>query len=323
MPITDDVWNLCEGMAHWSSTWSDSVVRTTSERSHLPFHRHVDLTRTCLRMRTTAVGAMIARDAPPALQTVVSALLRTKLELAIAGLDGCGKTTLCNVLQLPQSHHLDSSATSASAVAALPPPAPTIGLVVQRARARGIELMLWDLGGHHRFRDDWKRHVRGCGVLLFVVDCNDASRFGESRQALQRLLEDPVVSGMPLLVLAYKVDLLPPATRACEEVSGWRSLAEQLGLAGPAASQSWSVLGVSATRATNIDKVVRWLVLQAHGAGRQPSADSEEHDVSRHSTISWHALSDAWTGAKRRLRGSGRYTSVMADASRSLILSED
>jgi small GTP-binding protein len=261
------------------------------------------------------MGAMIARDAPPALQTLVSALLRTKLELAIAGLDSCGKTTLCATLP---------HASAAGPMMAPMQTAPTIGLVVQRARTRGIDLMLWDLGGHHRFRDDWKRHARGCGALIFVVDCANESRLVEARQALQRLLEDPIVGGLPLLVLANKVDLLTPADRAREEVSGWRALVEQLNLGGEvsgASSRQWSVLGVSATRGTNLDKVVRWLVLQAHGAGPAPSVDIDDGPPG-HSRLSWQSVSTAVSSAKRRWTKSGRYTSVLADASRSLIFSE-
>eukprot|EP00966_Prymnesium_polylepis_P007142 164838-Prymnesium_polylepis.1 len=41
-----------------------------------------------------AMGAAMARDAPPSLQTVVSAMLRTRFEVALAGLDGSGKTSL-------------------------------------------------------------------------------------------------------------------------------------------------------------------------------------------------------------------------------------
>mmetsp|Transcript_35 Transcript_35/g.118 ORF Transcript_35/g.118 Transcript_35/m.118 type:complete len:259 (+) Transcript_35:65-841(+) len=256
------------------------------------------------------MGAMIARDAPPALQTMVSALLRTKLELAVAGLDASGKTTLCSILKAP--------------LLPPPPPAPTIGLVVQRARTRGIDVMLWDLGGHHRFRDDWKQHARGCGALLFVVDCSDPTRFGEARQALQRLLEDPIVTGLPLLVLANKVDLLPPADRAFYEVSGWRSLIEQLnlGVESTEHSQRWSVLGVSATRSINLEKVVRWLVLQAHQVGGSSAAEDEEGMPSRNSIFSWPSLTSAWSSTKRRWSSSARYTSVLADASQSLILSE-
>lgn len=199
------------------------------------------------------MGAAIARDAPPSVQTLVSALLRVRLEVALAGLDGAGKTTLAGALRAPTA----------------PPEstAPTLGLVVRSARHRGVDLVVWDLGGHHRFRDDWSRHARGCGVLIFVLDVTDMSRLGEARQALQRLLEDPAMGTKSLLVLVNKVDLLPPAQRASEELRGWPTLVQELNLDCLDAQCRWSVLGLSATRRSNLDKVLRWLLLEAHGAG--------------------------------------------------------
>ena len=291
----------------------------------------------------SAFGAVVARDGPPSLQTLVSMLLRVRLELVLAGIDGSGKTTLCSALLEGDNPR---------------PPAPTIGLVVQRLRHRGINLMLWDLGGHHRFRDDWCRHARGCGALLFVVDCSDPARLPEARQALQRLIEDPIVGTLPLLVycpqgtehvcrdvairerhpppsmsllrfplltrLANKVDLLSPADRASEEVRGWPALAEELNLDCMGGQQEWSLLGISAVRLTNLDKVLRWLVLQAHGAGDRPSADGggaasgSGAEGPGLGTRLWDWVS---TPGKRRGWG-GRYTSVLADASRSLLVSE-
>jgi hypothetical protein len=59
------------------------------------------------------------------------------------------------------------------------------------------------------------------------------------------------------------------------------------------------VLGVSATRGTNLDKVVRWLVLQAHGAGPAPSVDIDDGPPG-HSRLSWQSVSTAVSSAKRR-----------------------
>ena len=241
------------------------------------------------------MGAAIARDGSVTLQTIVSAIMRTKLELAFAGLDGSGKSTLASVLRDP-GEPLGGSI-------------PTIGLVVTRARQRGIELMLWDLGGHHRFRDDWQRHVRDCGALVYLVDASDPARFAESRQALARLLEDPVVGRLPLLVLATKIDLLPPADRAVMEMQGWRELAHELHLdrepgQAPGGGGHWSILGVSATRGVNLTKVLRWIVLQAHGAGK-PESSSDALDGSgdpgstrRRASRLWHAMWGSRVGRK-------------------------
>jgi GTPase SAR1 family protein len=245
------------------------------------------------------MGAAIARDAPPVVQTLVSALLRTKIEVALAGLDASGKTTLAAALRAPTEPP--------------DPTAPTIGLVVQRARHRGMDLLVWDLGGHHRFRDDWARHVRGCGALLFIVDVSDTSRYAEARQALARLLEDPIIGDMPLLVLANKADLLPPADRAGEELRGWPTLVRELNLDSGTDADGrhvrWSVLGVSATRRSNLDKVLRWLLLQAHGAGDERSgldgADADERSGRGRLWRMWESLG-AWRRRKQRAWGGSR-----------------
>lgn len=295
------------------------------------------------------MGAAFARDAPPTLQTIVSALLRTKLELAIAGLDGSGKSTLASVLRDPLLAPQGGNSTT-----------PTIGLVVTRAKQRGIDVMLWDLGGHQRFREDWVRHIRGCGALIFVVDCADPQRFGEARQALQRLLEDPIIGRMPLLVLANKIDLLAPADRACEEVRGWATLARELSLRGTdddqgfddltggsrrrrsrrvryggdgeagggvaggggSAGGRWSILGVSASRRINLAQLLRWLVLQAHGAGDQPNAEPDGPDAGEAGAAGrlgklWQSL---WGSKAGRRSSRWRGFSLLSDASRSLLV---
>ena len=45
------------------------------------------------------MGAVMARDGPPMMQTMVSALLRTRMELAVAGLEGSGKTSLVTAIR--------------------------------------------------------------------------------------------------------------------------------------------------------------------------------------------------------------------------------
>lgn len=199
----------------------------------------------------------MARDAPPLLQTTISTLLRAKLELAVVGLDGSGKTVLAKALRSeePDLPH-DPGAQ----------PTPTIGLVIHKVRLRGIKLSLWDLGGRERFRSDWSRHVRGCDALLFVVDVSQPSRFPEAAEALLRLIDShEAISTLPLLVIANKIDLLTPAVQQQEEQRGWSQLVAQLRLER-LGSHRFSVLGASATKLTNMDKVVRWLILQAHGA---------------------------------------------------------
>ncbi|KAL1498931.1 hypothetical protein AB1Y20_013452 [Prymnesium parvum] len=244
------------------------------------------------------MGQAIARDAPPSVQAVVSSLLRTKLEVALAGLDGSGKSSLAAALRAPPPTHTPPPS----------PPPPTIGLVVHSARQRGVHLTLWDLAGRLRFRSDWTAHARGCGALLFVVDVTDGARLGEARQALQQLLEHPAVRALPLLVVANKIDQLTPAERAHCEVRGWPEIAHELQLGDPARFY-WSILGVSATHAMNIPKLLRWLVLQAHGVGRHPRVPVEPSAPAP--AFNLEAFSKTWHSWRRRWHsGATRYSTL-------------
>ena len=166
------------------------------------------------------------------------------------------------------------------------------------------------------------------------MDCADSSRFAEARHALQRLLEDPVVGSMPLLVLANKVDLLSPAERATQEVRGWAALVQELNLdcaSDGHSGQRWSVLSVSATRRINLEKIVRWLVLQAHGAGDEAvNGESDATPYDEGSGVTgrlwrvWDALSSTWSRGRRKATrwGGKRSFTMLADASRSMLVDD-
>ena len=61
--------------------------------------------------------------------------------------------------------------------------------------------------------------------IIFVVDAADASRFDEARQELHKLLSEPRLRGVPLLVLANKMDL--PTARPLPEVEAALGVAER------------------------------------------------------------------------------------------------
>ena len=197
-------------------------------------------------------GVIREAPAPSALQAAMSSLSRARCELALAGLDGSGKTTLAHAIGGAKPTTIQGQH------------APTIGVVVQNVRCSGVALALWDLGGQQRFRFDWARHVHGCGALLFAVDLADQTRLPEARQALHQLLEAPALREIPLLVLANKTDLLAAEARERYAANGWALLIQELQL-DHAPCRTWSVLGVSALRQQNLAKLMRWIVLRAHG----------------------------------------------------------
>jgi GTPase SAR1 family protein len=235
------------------------------------------------------MGLVLAREAAPPVQRVVSALLRVRIEIAVAGLDGSGKTAI--------AHSLIGGAAGA--------PSATIGVTVLRSRCSGVALTLWDLGGGQRFRAYWVRHAAPCAALLFVIDATDAARLPEARQALHQLLEHQALRGMPLLVLANKTDLLPPAELEQLQRENWAPLVQALNLGRATSGFRWSLLGTSVRRHENLDKVVRWIVLQAHDPGI-PAARR---------TRSKRKLQGGWTawGRGAAQKPAGTYTLLAAD----------
>jgi GTPase SAR1 family protein len=229
----------------------------------------------------------LAREAPPRLQKLLSLAMRCGVEIAIAGLDGSGKSTL--------AHALDVDGGPRPLVATVP----TIGLVVQRVMHSGIEVSVWDLGGAQKYRSEWGRHASGCSALVFLLDVSNPHRVPEARQALHQLLDDPRLRGMPLLILASKFDLLQPADRAELERLRWAPLASLLNL-DCVTEHAWTVLGVSSKQLINLDKLTRWIVLQAHsGRSLRPGSDAVRRGAAPWG-VNWKRVATWFTGERAR-----------------------
>ena len=65
----------------------------------------------------------------------------------------------------------------------------------------------WDLGGHEAVRELWRDYYLQADAILFMVDSADVERFGEARDELAALMDDPALRAVPVAVLANKKDL--------------------------------------------------------------------------------------------------------------------
>jgi Arf/Sar family protein len=152
----------------------------------------------------------------------------------LLGLENSGKTTLLNIL------------ASGEVVQT----APTIGLNVKSFRKGGVNMKAWDIGGQQKFRDEWGRYTRGCDVIVFMVDASDKKKIDTARYELHRLLENPELSKVPLLVLGNKVDNEPHMSHD--------TVIQALNL-DYITENKWTMINISCTRNVNLDKVVEWL----------------------------------------------------------------
>ncbi|XP_077370461.1 ADP-ribosylation factor-like protein 11 isoform X2 [Festucalex cinctus] len=123
------------------------------------------------------------------------------------GLDSAGKTTLLTRLLTGQV--MDTS--------------PTIGFNVGSFDVdKRTSLTVWDVGGQKSMRPNWRFYLDECKALVFMVDSSDPSRMPEAQKALKKVLSEEKLRGIPLMILANKVD--QPTAMTVQEIS------HQLGL---------------------------------------------------------------------------------------------
>ena len=68
-----------------------------------------------------------------------------------------------------------------------------------------MTLTLWDVGG--QARKLWKHYYDKVDGLIFVVDSNDRDRLSIVKEELMKILVEPGLEGVPILIMANKQDV--------------------------------------------------------------------------------------------------------------------
>ncbi|KAK3578091.1 hypothetical protein CHS0354_006748 [Potamilus streckersoni] len=113
-----------------------------------------------------------------------------RITIAVLGVDSAGKTTIINALL---GEPLDT--------------APTVGFTEEKVQHENYEITVFDLGGGKKIRDIWKNYLAELYGVIYVVDSSTRDRTAEVKENLTNLLQNPQVSGKPLLLLANKQDI--------------------------------------------------------------------------------------------------------------------
>ncbi|MHA2298038.1 MAG: ADP-ribosylation factor-like protein [Candidatus Hodarchaeales archaeon] len=83
---------------------------------------------------------------------------------------------------------------------------PTFGLQLEKVSYRGIDFLVFDIGGQvvfvHTF---WKTHVQTADAVIFVVDASDPNSIRSSRDYLRYV--STWIQQVPLMILGNKQDL--------------------------------------------------------------------------------------------------------------------
>ena len=84
---------------------------------------------------------------------------------------------------------------------------PTYGFNIRNFEMKGSILNVWDIGGEKGLRPYWNTYCDECDGCMFVIDTSDSDRFGESCDELMNILDEDVLSSVPLLIIGSKSDI--------------------------------------------------------------------------------------------------------------------
>lgn len=194
------------------------------------------------------MGASGAKNAATSIWDTLPSFSNT--HIVMLGLDCSGKTTVLYRLKFGQ--YINT--------------VPTIGfncekIRVQTSKSKGVNFIIWDIGGQDKLRPLWRSYTRCTDGIVFVVDSVDEERLEEAKMELLKIalspenkskycdrvndwsisqLETnnqpslyPSILDVPILVLANKQDL--PGAKEAEEI------ARYLGLGDLSPSHLWHV----------------------------------------------------------------------------------
>ncbi|CAD8158127.1 unnamed protein product [Paramecium octaurelia] len=119
-------------------------------------------------------------------------IMGKKSQLIMLGFDFTGKTTILNKLNLGD---IDFEI-------------PFIGFNIEKVKTKQFQIISWDVGGADKIRIIWKPYFESGKGFIYVIDCSDRDRITEVTGELHKLMLEPSLNGLPLLIYANKQDLM-------------------------------------------------------------------------------------------------------------------
>ena len=161
-------------------------------------------------------------------------LSKREFRILMVGLDAAGKSTILYQLQMGEKVKT----------------IPTIGFHVETLDYKGLNVIVYDVGGQDKIRGLWKYYYQNKDGLIFVVDSNDRDRMEDAAEELKKMLAAEELEDCCVLVMANKQDL--NGALAPGEVT------EKLGM-GALKGRTWLVQGTSATTGQGLKEGLDWM----------------------------------------------------------------
>ncbi|OQR92288.1 ADP-ribosylation factor-related protein [Achlya hypogyna] len=168
---------------------------------------------------------------------------KAEVHILIIGLDYAGKTTLLEQLK---------SRFGKKPGIPLDKIPPTVGLNIAKVDIKRTNVIFWDLGGQERLRAIWSKYYSESHGIVFVLDAADEDRFAEAKVALDTMLANAELEGIPILILSNKTDLA--------KAKDLPTVSEALGVGAIPRSHETLVQAISALSMTGVEDAVNWLI---------------------------------------------------------------
>ena len=160
-----------------------------------------------------------------------------EVRILMVGLDNAGKTTILYKLRLDETVGT----------------VPTIGFNVETVKYKNIGFTVWDMGGQDKIRNLWRVYLKGSAGIIFVLDSSDRERLTEAKYELGKLLEEPDLADVHVLVLANKQDV--PGALTANDIKVGMGLHE-------ITTHPWFIQMTVATKGEGLFQGLDWLAGQ-------------------------------------------------------------
>ncbi|KAK9460263.1 ADP-ribosylation factor family-domain-containing protein [Lipomyces oligophaga] len=158
-----------------------------------------------------------------------------EIRLLMLGLDGAGKTTILCYLK--------------SGIFTLV--VPTVGFNVESVSFKHVRFDIWDVGGQSHIRPLWRHYFTGAQALVFVIDSGAPDRILEAKEEFLRIVNDPEMANISVLLYANKQDVTNSQTP--------KEITETLQLTKCLKGRKWMVQPCVAKTGEGVEEGMRWL----------------------------------------------------------------
>ena len=115
-----------------------------------------------------------------------------KNKVFLFGIDNAGKTSIVNAMKkIPEPGNTT----------------PTLRFSIDNLILVNTEFVIWDAPGQITYREGWEKGIHESKILCFVIDVLAPDRFEESKEELDKVLNNEVVKNIPLIICFNKLDI--------------------------------------------------------------------------------------------------------------------